>query len=85
MAVGLSDAGQAIVYKSVPWAHSIFSLKKRSFPKGAIPAHLRAYLFSGEPRQCASETARLRGAARIYAMNSCISRAKGGRRGRVAA
>lgn len=80
MAVGLAEAGNAIIYRSVPWAHSIFSLKSRSFPKGAVPAHLMGYLFTTEPRTCASETARLSGSARVHGMNACISKMRKGRR-----
>jgi len=74
----LSEAGKAIVYRSVPWAHSIFSLKRESFPKGAVPKHLEPYLFrkGGIPAECARETADLKGAARVTAMNACVSARK---------
>lgn len=78
--ITLSEAGNAIVYRSVPWAHTIFSLKSQSFPKGAVPAHLMGYLFTTEPRSCAAETAKLSGSARVRAMNSCISKLRKGRR-----
>ena len=79
--VRISEAGNAIIYRSVPWAKSPFSLKRESFPKGAVPPHLRPYLFKkgGIPAQCAAETANLKGAARVTAMNACVSAKKGGR------
>lgn len=72
----LTNAGQAIVYPSVPWSHRLFSLKTESFPKGSVPAHLVQFLFKkgGDPATCARETADKSGAARVFAMNSCISR-----------
>ena len=75
MAVSLLAAGNAILYNSVPWSHRLVSLKTRSFPKGAVPAHLKQYLFSkgGVPATCARETANKSGAARVHAMNSCVS------------
>ena len=78
----LTNAGNAIVYPSVPWSHRLFSLKTQSFPKGAVPPHLTGYLFKkgGDPATCARETADKSGAARVIAMNSCISVLKGGRR-----
>ena len=76
--IRISEAGKAIIYRSVPWAHSPFSLKRESFPKGAVPDHLRPYLFKkgGIPAQCASETVGLKGAARVTAMNACVSAKK---------
>jgi len=75
----LAEAGNAIVYRSVPWAHTIVSLKTQSFPKGAVPKHLMAFLFKkgGDPATCARETADLSGSARVRSMNACISRLKG--------
>jgi len=72
----LTEAGNAIVYRSVPWARTITSLKTQSFPKGAVPPHLMGYLFKpgGDPATCARETQALAGASRVRAMNSCISR-----------
>mgnify|MGYP000400849667 CR=1 FL=1 len=77
--IRLSEAGNAIVYPSVPWAHNIISIKRESFPKGAVPEHLRPYLFKagGIPAECARETAGLKGAARVTAMNACVSARKG--------
>ena len=77
MAVSLIDAGNAILYNSVPWSHRIVSLKSRSFPKGAVPRHLMPYLFKsgGVPASCARETAGKSGKARVQSMNSCVSRA----------
>jgi len=74
----LTEAGNAIVYQSVPWARHITSLKTQSFPKGAIPAHLSGYLFKagGDPATCARETLGKAGATRVRAMNACISRLK---------
>ena len=76
--ISLSAAGNAIVYPSVPWSKRLFSLKTESFPKGAVPRHLLQYLFKkgGDPATCASETRDKSGAARVLAMNSCISRLK---------
>lgn len=76
MAVSLLQAGNAILYNSVPWSKRLVSLKVRSFPKGAIPAHLMDFLFTkgGDPATCARETVDKAGASRIHAMNSCISR-----------
>jgi hypothetical protein len=72
----LNEAGNAIVYPSVSWAHKIFSMKTQSFPKGAVPGHLLGYLFKpgGDPATCARETINLSGATRVRSMNSCISR-----------
>ena len=78
MAVGLLQAGNAILYNSVPWSKRLVSLKVRSFPKGAVPAHLMSFLFAkgGDPATCARETIGKAGATRVHAMNSCISRLK---------
>lgn len=83
MAVSLLQAGNAILYNSVPWSKRLVSLKVRSFPKGSVPEHLLGYLFKkgGDPATCARETADKSGASRVHAMNSCISRLlKGTRR-----
>jgi len=76
--IPLKEAGNAIVYPSVPWSRKLFSLKTESFPKGAVPRHLLPYLFKkgGDPATCAKETVELSGAARVRGMNSCISRLK---------
>lgn len=73
----LTNAGNAIVYPSVPWSHRLFSLKTQSFPKGAVPGHLMSYLFSrgGVPAKCAQETQGKAGAARVISMNACVSAA----------
>ena len=75
--IALSQAGEAIVYPAVPWSKRLFSLKTRSFPKGSVPRHLAAYLFKkgGVPAKCAAETKDKAGAARVHAMNSCVSAA----------
>ena len=75
--IPLSAAGNAIAYPAVPWSKRLFSLKTRSFPKGSVPRHLVQYLFSkgGVPASCARETADKSGAARVHAMNSCVSTA----------
>ena len=77
MAVSLVAAGNAILYNSVPWSHRLVSLKTRSFPKGSVPRHLISYLFKkgGVPATCARDTADKSGAARVHAMNSCVSMA----------
>lgn len=82
MAVGLNQAGNAILYNAVPWSHRLVSLKVRSFPKGQVPDHLRGYLFTqgGVSAQCARQTVDKSGAARVQAMNSCMSANLGGRR-----
>lgn len=76
--IRLQEAGKAIVYQSVPWAKHLTSLKKSSFPKGAVPAHLTKYLFKagGVPAQCAKETEDLKGSTRVTAMNACVSARK---------
>lgn len=76
--IPLTQAGNAILYNSVPWSRRIVSLKTQSFPKGAVPRHLMPYLFKkgGDPATCARETAELSGAARVRGMNACISRLK---------
>jgi len=76
VAVSLLAAGNAILYNSVPWSKRLVSLKTRSFPKGSVPGHLMGYLFKkgGDPATCARETADKSGAARVHAMNSCVSR-----------
>jgi len=75
--IPLAAAGNAIVYPSVPWSRRLFSLKTQSFPKGAVPRHLLGFLFKkgGVPATCAKETADKSGAARVQAMNSCVSMA----------
>ena len=80
--ISLSAAGNAIIYPSVPWAHNLVSLKTRSFPKGSVPSHLRSHLFSkgGVTTTCARETSDKSGAARVHAMNSCVSEHLGKRR-----
>jgi len=80
--IALQAAGNAIVYPAVPWSKRLFSLKTRSFPKGAVPKHLLGYLFKkgGVPAACAKETADKSGAARVHAMNSCVSMALGKRK-----
>lgn len=74
----LTNAGNAIIYPSVPWSKRLFSLKTQSFPKGAVPRHLLAFLFKkgGDPATCARETVDKAGATRVIAMNACISRLK---------
>ncbi|MBA7701807.1 hypothetical protein ES703_110553 [subsurface metagenome] len=74
----LTNAGNAIIYPSVPWSRRLFSLKTQSFPKGSVPRHLMGYLFKkgGDPATCARETADKSGAARVISMNACISRLK---------
>ena len=76
MAVSLLQAGNAILYNSVPWSRRLVSLKTRSFPKGSVPTHLMQYLFKkgGDPATCARETADKSGAARVQGMNACISK-----------
>ncbi len=73
--IALTEAGNAIVYPAVPWSKRLFSLKVRSFPKGSVPRHLMGFLFKkgGVPASCAKETADKAGAARVHAMNSCVS------------
>ena len=75
--ITLAQAGEAIVYPAVPWSKRLFSLKVRSFPKGSVPRHLMGFLFKkgGVPASCAKETADKSGAARVHAMNSCVSTA----------
>jgi len=76
--IALTEAGNAIIYQSVPWSKNIVSLKTASFPKGAVPRHLLPYLFKpgGDPATCARETVGMAGAARVRGMNACISRLK---------
>lgn len=80
----LTNAGNAILYNSVPWSHRLVSLKTQSFPKGAVPTHLMGFLFAkgGAPAQCARDTADKSGAARVISMNSCVSRLLKGKRGK---
>lgn len=77
--IRLSEVSDAIAYNPVPWSRKFPTIKTASFPKGAIPPHLREYLFKkgGIPAKCAAETADLAGAARVTAMNACVSREKG--------
>jgi hypothetical protein len=78
----LTNAGNAILYNSVPWSHRLVSLKTESFPKGAVPSHLMPYLFKpgGVPAECARKTADKSGAARVTSMNACVSAALKGHR-----
>ena len=73
--ISLTNAGNAIIYPAVPWSKRLFSLKTRSFPKGSVPRHLLSFLFKkgGVPAGCARETADKAGAARVHAMNACVS------------
>ncbi|MBA7533273.1 hypothetical protein ES705_25508 [subsurface metagenome] len=75
--ITLAQAGEAIVYPAVPWSKRLFSLKVRSFPKGSVPRHLIGFLFKkgGVPATCAKETMGKAGAARVHAMNACVSAA----------
>jgi len=77
-------AGNAYISKGPPWAKRFGGLKlgRLGFPPGTLPRHLVPFLFTNEPRTCATETARLSGADRVMAMNVCIARVKG--RGRAA-
>ena len=79
--VSVREAGEAILYQSVPWAKAPISMKKASFPKGSVPKHLAPYLFKkgGIPAICAEETKNLSGASRIRAMNACVSAKKLGK------
>lgn len=74
--IALTEAGNAILYRAVPWSRHLVDLKTASFPKGAVPSHLMGYLFAkgGDPATCARETVNLAGANRVRAMNSCVSR-----------
>lgn len=78
MAVPLDKIHDAVVYPSVGWAHKLYSMKGRSSPKGTIPKHLAAYLFTkgGIPAECARETAGKKGTARVQEMNACVSARK---------
>ncbi len=75
--ITLAQAGEAIVYPAVPWCKRLFSLKVRSFPKGSVPRHLVGFLFKkgGVPATCAKATEDKSGAARVHAMNACVSAA----------
>lgn len=44
----LTNAGNAILYNSVPWSHRLVSLKTQSFPKGAVPQLLQVTIEGGE-------------------------------------
>lgn len=80
--IRITELGQSIAYGSVPWAKKPVSLKRESFPKGSVPPHLRQYLLQrgGDAAACAAETRGLKGAARVQAMNACISARRGRRR-----
>lgn len=78
--IPLNEMGNAIAYKSVPWANSQISIKRQSFPKGETPPHLRPFTddLAQAARQCATQTEGLRGADRVRAMNGCVSQQLGG-------
>lgn len=73
----LTNAGNAILYNSVPWSHRLVSMKSESFPKGSVPRHLIQFLFKkgGVPATCAQQTRDKAGASRVQAMNACVSMA----------
>ena len=76
-------AGNAYISKGPPWAKRFGGLRlgRLGYAPGTLPPHLVPYLFTTEPRQCATETAKLSGTNRVLAMNVCIARVKGRRRG----
>ena len=76
--------GNAYVSKGPPWGRRGGGLRlgRLGYAPGTLPPQLEPYLFTTEPRQCATETAKLSGASRVMAMNVCIARVKRGRKAR---
>jgi len=71
----LSDIGRAIATTPVPWAKKTLVIKRASFPKGAIPPHLRSYTerFKEAVSKCRPEIKPGQGAATVQGFNACIS------------
>ena len=45
--IPLNAIGSAIVKRNPPWAYSLFTLARSSFPKGLTPPHLQKYQATG--------------------------------------
>lgn len=73
--IPLSDIGRAIATTPVPWAKKTLVIKRASFPKGAIPPHLRTYTekFKSAVSTCRPEIKKGLGAATVQGFNACIS------------
>lgn len=68
--------------KGMTWSKGALIVKRRSFPKGAIPPHLEGKTrdFTSAVKDCASKVRNLKGAERVRALNACVgSRLKKGR------
>jgi len=79
-----ANIGGFVIYKSVPWAKRgkvLMSIKRESFPKGAVPPHLHPYIerFKAAVGECRGKIVKGRGAATVQGFNSCISARLGGR------
>jgi len=72
-------AGDAYITKGPPWARRFGGLKlgRLGYPPGTLPAHLKKFLLTTEPRKCADETKDKSGVNRVLAMNVCIARLRG--------
>ena len=79
--IPLQDVNRAIATSPVPWAKKTLVIKRASFPKGAIPPHLRSYTerFKEAVRHCAPQIKKGQGAATVQGFNACISAQLGGR------
>lgn len=73
MAIALQDINNAIVVKN-PWSKGGVYIKKRSFTKGATPAHLESYTanFTTAARDCKAVMSGLEGKEKVEAYRACI-------------
>lgn len=74
----LAEAGKVII-KMAPsgLSNKQFVIARRSNPAGVIPAHLKGYTdkFSAAAPKCAAQIRGMpKGAAKVLAMRSCMSR-----------
>ena len=75
----LAEAGKVII-KMAPsgLSNKQFVIARRSNPAGVVPPHLKAYAdkFAAQAPTCASQIRGMpKGAAKVLAMRSCMSRA----------
>jgi hypothetical protein len=71
----ISEAGNVIVKKN-PWEKGLFYIARRSFPVGAVPAHLTGYTnaFTAAAKECSSTVRGMpAGKEKIRAMRGCMS------------
>jgi hypothetical protein len=71
-AIPLSEMNRAIVKKN-PWKGGVY-IARQSYPKGATPAHLKAYTerFTAAARECKSAVSGAKGRDKVEALRACI-------------